>query len=180
MNLTAFFSQTVQNPFWRWFLFVPVLLIVLDLATGITAAILDRKFHGEQVGAFLGKNVGWLAGASLLVVIGYWGFGGSAVATAIANVLGMGTLATSVAASIKNNVVEIIKRDPGLVPQPMEQFIDTSIQNPPPPPITAYTARPSLMSLPASNPGLPTSSLGVRAQMEQSSVFPAVTFPKHL
>lgn len=180
MNLTAFFSQTVQNPFWRWFLFVPVLLIVLDLITGILAAILDKKFDGQQVGAFLGKNVGWLAGASLLVVIGYWGFGGSAVATAIANVLGMGTLATSVATSIKNNVVEIIKRDPGLIPQPVEQFIDTNIQNtpPPPPPISAYAARPSLMSLPANNP--PASSLGVRAQMEQSSVFPAVNFPKNL
>jgi hypothetical protein len=182
MSLTDFFSQTIQNPFWHWFLFGPCLLIVLDFITGCTAAILNRQFSFTHLPQFLGSNVLPLLLASCLVVAGYFCFGGAAVGTAIANVLGMGTLSVTVASSITSNIAEIIKRNPRLVPEPIVQEIQSVTQNATqmtPPKVTPMSSSPQI-SLPASNPGLPSSSLGVRAQMEMSSVFPAVKYPKNI
>jgi hypothetical protein len=126
INLAQFLQQTLQNEVLRWFFYGPLFLIVLDVITGIGAAITLKKFVWKQVGTFLDKDLRTYVIVSLVVALVYL-LGGIAQATALSTGLGMSVLALHISASIWSNVSEIVDVQ-GLPSTPVEQVLTPVIQ----------------------------------------------------
>lgn len=108
MSLPDFLAQTLQNPVLCWFFRVPLVLILLDVLTGIIAAVCTKTFQWQRLASFLGNDLLKYLLTTLAVLLCYLA-GGIVQATTLASTLGMGVLAIHVIGSIRANILEIVK-----------------------------------------------------------------------
>lgn len=106
MNVSSFLQQTLQNEVLRWFFYGPLLLIVLDVLTGIGAAVSRKQFIWQRLGDFLDTDLLKYFLVCVVVAIVYLA-GGIAQATTVATLFGMGALAVHITASIGSNLGDI-------------------------------------------------------------------------
>src|ERR1700719_215515 len=116
-SLQAFFATLGANPLLAkaaWLL--PLVLVALDLGTGVASALRWNTFHFGTLPQFLNSSVGRYLVAFVFTML-VWLVAGNAAATAAAGLLTMGALAFSVVASIISNVKE-------LLPAALAPFVD--------------------------------------------------------
>lgn len=166
-SLPQFLQQTLQNDVVRWFFFGPLLLILLDLITGIAAAARTGKFALKEVSAFFGKDIMRYLGATGVVVLVYF-FGGIAQATAIASALGMGTLALSIGDSIRANWQEITGDKIALPPQADKALSDVEKLASQPAQITPANQPITTQSLEQALPGILKPQLSLPSKVAAS------------
>lgn len=103
LSLYATLVQIVHDPGVVSVLLVPLILIPLDLITGITLAVRQHRFALRRITDFVGKDL-WKYLGMLGFILMIWILSGEMTATAFASLLGMGSLSISIGASILENI----------------------------------------------------------------------------
>lgn len=101
-GLGALFS----NPLLETLVIAPLVLLFLDIVTGVARAVKHQKFSWRRFSDFLGSSFLQYLVAIIATVLVFV-VNGSAAAAIVAGVLGMSALATSLAASIVENVSDL-------------------------------------------------------------------------
>lgn len=104
-------QHLIQNPILQWFFAGPLVLIILDLLTGLIAAWKTGTFSFHRLHNFYGKNLLGYAVASLVVLIA--GLTGQSWISVVMGVFGFGPLTVAVVKSIASNCSEIAAKLPG-------------------------------------------------------------------
>ena len=97
----------LHNPFFISEVLIPLLLIFVDVVSGIIAAIRHGSFQGKALKNFWGNDV-FIYLIIIVVVYLIYNVSGSAIATMVASTFGLGTLGTSTATSIYQNLWEFL------------------------------------------------------------------------
>lgn len=119
-TLYATLLQIVHDPGVISILLVPLILIPLDLATGVARAIKTHKFSLRRATDFAGNDLMKYLGIFGFIVF-IWMLTGQMTATAFASLLGMGGLSISIGSSILENIATL--NLPPIVTQEATQFV---------------------------------------------------------
>jgi hypothetical protein len=98
---------SLQNPFFISEVEIPLVLIFLDVISGIVAALKHGNFQGKSLANFWSNDVFKYLIMIVMVYLVYT-VSGNAVATMVASTLGLGTLGTSTATSMYQNLREFL------------------------------------------------------------------------
>lgn len=126
-GLAFTYINTLQSTPLGYFLYIPLILILLDVITGVSAALKQGVFTWKQVDAFLLSNVApYLLVVALVFAV--YCYSGSVLAIQVSIPLGMLAHAGSVLGSIMENLKELGVSAP--VVQEVEQMGQSFIQQP--------------------------------------------------
>jgi hypothetical protein len=123
-----YYAQLLQNNVMVWFLYAPLLLVAIDLLTGVLAAVKQGIFTWKRFTTFWTVSIDPYLTIVIIVYLTYL-ISGSAVASNVAIALGMLSHASATLGSIVENLKELQVAPP--VIQEVENVAQSYFQHPP-------------------------------------------------